>query len=94
MSKALPRVRITAEEISGRFKYYTPGAMYGVKLIEALPDEALRDCILPIETSVFRTVSDAIGKNTNAYWITTQAAEVLYTRGLLSAEDLNRIYRD
>ena len=64
------------------FQHYSAEAKAGVLFIRALADAGLREA-MDLGTAGFLKVSAFMGPETNPSWITGQAAEEAYMRGLI-----------
>jgi hypothetical protein len=61
-----------------RFQSYTVGAILGVKLIESLSSEELKDALR--DKDKHEALRQRVGKGTNPSWVTGQVAEALWQR--------------
>lgn len=70
------------------FAYHTPEAKAGVLFIRALPDDELMQA-MDSGTNGHLKVRAFMGKDTNPNWITSQAAETAYFRGLITEKEFD-----
>jgi hypothetical protein len=80
------------------FRFHSPDAKAGILFIRALEDEdvlaAAREQDPWQPTSLgFQVISDRLGPDTNPLWITGQAAEAAYMRGLIDETEFDYLTR-
>jgi hypothetical protein len=72
-----------------KYRNYTDDSIRGIKILKALDDDELKEVLK--NGASHTVVSRAIGPNTNPSWVTSQAAEELYMRGVIDEKQLDFI---
>lgn len=86
MEMVFPKIKITAAEQRGEYRYHTLGAIFGRKVIQALDTAFLLDALDPRSPNAQAIVAH-MGKSTNPYWVTAEVAEELcFNRNALSVQ--------
>jgi hypothetical protein len=70
------------------FEYHTAGAKAGVLFIRSLSDDVLRQA-MDDGTPGFALVLNQMGPDTNHFWITSEAIEEAYRRGLIDETEMD-----
>jgi hypothetical protein len=75
------------------FRHHTPGAKAGVLLLRSLSDDDVLAVARDGTSPQYAAVLAEMGPATNRSWITAQAAEVAYFRGLMDEIEFDYICR-
>jgi hypothetical protein len=75
------------------FRFHSPDAKAGILFIRALEDSDVLAAARDRDSLGYQVIADRMGPDTNPFWITAQAAEEAYMRGLMDEIEFDYLTR-
>jgi hypothetical protein len=75
------------------FRFHTPEAKRGILFIRSQHNETVLAAARDRHSGAYMTIARYMGPGTNPYWITSQAAQEAYKRGLIDETELDYLAR-